>query len=181
MYKYKAFFTALSNLNDDPRKGDRIYQLGSAFRVTDIYPERGLARIEKIECNYQTLPYDIVDLVRTPDKGLSIVSKIKIYPGTFIGIGWHVNSDAKKHLLTPTSDEIEKIRTPLGGFINHSNRPNCEVKHEEVLRYKKKTEKEAIHTDHWLLYAYDVIEPGDELLINYDAPVILCKNRKCYK
>lgn len=179
--KYKAFFTALVNLPEGTKEGGRIYHLDSPFRVTDIYPERQLARIEKIECNHETLPYSMVDLVKTPDKGFSIVSKYDMAPGVCVGIGWYVNAEAKKHLLNPTSLEICKIRTPLGGFINHSNTPNCEVRHEEVIRYKQKTEKETIHADHWLLYVSKAISAGDELLINYDAPVLLCPDRKCYK
>lgn len=178
---YKSFFTSLDNLPKGTRSGDRIYHLDSPFRVTEIFLERQLARIEKIECNYEPIPYNMVDLVNTADKGFSIVSKYDMAPGVCVGIGWYVNANAKEHLLNPTSSEICKIRTPLGGFINHSNNPNCEVKHEEVLRYKKKTEKETIHADHWLLYVSKAISAGDELLINYDAPVILCPNRKCYK
>lgn len=183
MYKtsYKSFYTALVNLPKGTREGDRVYQLGRAYRVTAMYSERQLAKIEHIDCSHETLPYSMVDLVKTSDKGFSIVSKYDMAPGVCVGIGWYVNADAKKHLLNPTSSEIDKIRTPLGGFINHSNTPNCEVKHEEVLRYKTKTEKEAIHADHWLLYVSKPVLEGDELLVNYDAPVILCPNRKCYK
>ncbi len=177
----KEFFTALVNLPEGTRKGDRVYQLDKPYRVTDIFPERQLARIEKIDCAYENLPYSIVDLVKTQDKGFSIVSKYDMAPGVCVGVGWYVNSDAKKHLLNPTSSEIYKIRTPLGGFINHSNTPNCEVRHEEVFRYKHREPNETILADHWLLYVSKPVLAGEELLINYDAPVILCPNRKCYK
>ena len=176
-----SFYTSLDNLPDSVKEGDRIYQLERPFRVTNIYPETQLAKIDKIECSHETLPYSIVDLVKTQDKGFSIVSKYDMAPGVCVGIGWYVNADAKKHLLDPTSSEIDKVRTPLGGFINHSTKPNCEVRHEEVLRYKQKESNETILADHWLLYVSEPILAGDDLLINYDSPVILCPNRKCYK
>ena len=57
------------------------------------------------------------------------------------------------------------IRTPLGGFINHANDPNC-IKVElrmtneddihETFKYKK-----------WNLVAIKDIEPGEELTLKY--------------
>jgi len=44
------------------------------------------------------------------------------------------------------------IRTPLGGFINHSEQPNC-----------KKINLE----DEWHLKTIKPIEPGDELTLTY--------------
>lgn len=44
------------------------------------------------------------------------------------------------------------IRTPLGGFYNHSETPNCEVKTVDDLR---------------ILYAIADIAAGDELAVRY--------------
>ena len=49
------------------------------------------------------------------------------------------------------------IRTPLGGFINHSDTPNCE-------RVKSKPDGNIFS---WTLKTTDKIEPGQELTLKY--------------
>jgi len=53
--------------------------------------------------------------------------------------------------------EAEWIRTPLGGFINHSSNPNCSIvyKDNEYGRSKR------------MLYTEEDIAPGEELLVYY--------------
>jgi SET domain-containing protein len=46
------------------------------------------------------------------------------------------------------------IRTPLGGFINHSDTPNCEIVHSEMFPQK-------------LLLTLRDIEPLEELTVTY--------------
>ena len=176
-----SFYISLKDLPYNVEEGHRIYHLDTPFRVMGVYPERQLAQIEKIYCSYNTIPYDIVDLVKTKDQGFSIVSKHDLSLGVCVGIGWYVNADAKELLEEPTSSKIFKIRTPLGGFINHSNYPNCEVKHKEIVNYNKKRQGDTISADQWLLFVSKPIPKGDELLINYDKPVTLCQNKKFYK
>lgn len=48
------------------------------------------------------------------------------------------------------------IRTPLGGFINHSTHPNCYIK--EIIREDKKCR---------LLYTLRNINKGEELTVYY--------------
>ena len=48
------------------------------------------------------------------------------------------------------------IRTPLGGFINHSDEPNC----EKVKLYKKDFSK-------WNLVTIKDIKEGEELTLKY--------------
>ena len=48
------------------------------------------------------------------------------------------------------------IRTPLGGFINHSEQPNC-----------KKINLGDEFNDEWHLKTIKPIEPGDELTLTY--------------
>ena len=52
----------------------------------------------------------------------------------------------------PKENDDEIIRTPLGGFINHSDEPNC-IKVKRGNRYYLKTSKD--------------ISGGDELTIKY--------------
>ena len=48
------------------------------------------------------------------------------------------------------------IRTPLGGFINHSEQPNC-----------KKINLGVEFNDEWHLKTIKTIEPNDELTLTY--------------
>ena len=51
------------------------------------------------------------------------------------------------------------IRTPLGGFINHSNDPNCvkvELQDDETLKTKK-----------WTLVTLRDIKEGEEITLRY--------------
>ena len=53
----------------------------------------------------------------------------------------------------------ELFRTPLGGFINHSDKPNCT---KSMFRVSNGTNYKA-----WRLFAIDDIESGDELTLTY--------------
>ena len=53
----------------------------------------------------------------------------------------------------------ELYRTPLGGFINHSDDPNCT---KSVFRINNGTSYKT-----WRLFAIEDIESGDELTITY--------------
>ena len=76
------------------------------------------------------------------------------------GLGLFATKDIKKdtnlgmmHYITEFS---EVIRTPLGGFINHSNKPNC-IKEKEDLIYE---ERVYLITDR-------LIKKGEELTVKY--------------
>ena len=49
------------------------------------------------------------------------------------------------------------IRTPLGGFINHSDKPNC---HRSQIRVKPGLDK-------WTITVVEDVSPGDELTLKY--------------
>jgi len=51
----------------------------------------------------------------------------------------------------------EYIRTPLGGFINHSDEPNCQ---RSQIRVKPGYDK-------WSIMTLDDIEEGEELTLKY--------------
>jgi SET domain-containing protein len=76
------------------------------------------------------------------------------------GLGLFATKDIKKdtnlgmmHYITEFS---EIIRTPLGGFINHSNKPNC-IKEKEDLIYEERT----------YLITNRLIKKGEELTVKY--------------
>ena len=71
------------------------------------------------------------------------------------GLGLFATQDILSHMVLGVSHyKIGRgyIRTPLGGFINHSDTPNCE-KWEENQRYYMKTIKP--------------IKKGEELFLKY--------------
>ena len=55
------------------------------------------------------------------------------------------------------------IRTPLGGFLNHSEVPNC---YKTKLRYTQEDDSK-IHYKIWNLIALDDIKEGEELTVTY--------------
>lgn len=86
---------------------------------------------------------------------------LSIGPSTIHGAGIFATDDIPKeveigisHIYDPNFLH-DYIRTPLGGFINHSEKPNCELtEDDEDTDYKKiKTTKK--------------IEQGEELTLKY--------------
>ena len=59
----------------------------------------------------------------------------------------------------------ELFRTPLGGFINHSDIPNCT---KSMFRVSNSTDL-SLKTDYkaWRLFTLDDIKEGDELTLTY--------------
>ena len=60
--------------------------------------------------------------------------QVTIVPSNIDGLGLHAkeNIDAgtdlgETHVLVHTSERLEWVRTPLGGFINHSDEPNSYI------------------------------------------------------
>ena len=75
------------------------------------------------------------------------------------GLGLHASKPhsagtkfGETHVLVHSRDRHEWVRTPLGGFINHSNNPNCFITTEAGDR---------------TLYAIKPIKKGDELTVFY--------------
>jgi len=90
---------------------------------------------------YKPLP-ESVTIKPSGVHGLGLFADQKIMHGTNLGMS-HIK----------IGDTI--FRTPLGGFINHSNTPNC-VKAELRNDYKK-----------WNLIASQHIKKGEELTVRY--------------
>jgi hypothetical protein len=76
--------------------------------------------------------------------GAGILAKEDIPGEVVIGIS---------HVYDPNFQH-DYIRTPLGGFINHSENPNCELIEDENYEYKK-------------LKTIKKIESGKELTLKY--------------
>tara|TARA_R110000782_G_scaffold50540_2_gene109484 strand:+ start:165 stop:455 length:291 start_codon:yes stop_codon:yes gene_type:complete len=87
---------------------------------------------------YKPLPTGIT-IGNSKIQGLGLFSTTLFKSNTILGISHHLV-------------DYDIIRTPLGGFVNHSEQPNCELvknNNQFVLRTIKK------------------IVPGDELCVKY--------------
>ena len=61
---------------------------------------------------------DCLTVSKSKIHGLGLIATDDIKVGTDLGISHILNEDYEDGL----------IRTPLGGFLNHSDKPNCEYK-----------------------------------------------------
>ena len=91
---------------------------------------------------YKPLP-DSVTIKESSIQGLGLFATERISKGTLIGITHHVHSHSENGV----------IRTPLGGFGNHSDTPNC---------FKLLMEDTT-----WWIGANEDIDPGEELTWKY--------------
>ena len=91
---------------------------------------------------YKPLP-DSVTIKESSIDGLGLFATERISKGTLIGITHHVHSHSQDGV----------IRTPLGGFGNHSDTPNC---------FKLLMEEST-----WWIGAKEDIMAGEELTWQY--------------
>ena len=85
---------------------------------------------------------------------------LSIGPSNIHGVGIIANDDIPEdiiigitHIYDPNFKH-DYIRTPLGGFLNHSKNPNCELIEDEDDEYKK-------------LKTLRKIEQAEELTVKY--------------
>lgn len=84
---------------------------------------------------------------------------LTIYESAIDGLGLHTTQEfppgtvfGETHVLVHSRDRHEWIRTPLGGFINHSDNPNCFITTDAGDR---------------TLYAIKPIMAGEEITVYY--------------
>ena len=92
---------------------------------------------------YRPLPKQVT-IKQSAIDGLGLYSTDSLYPGQYLGIT-HVANDRF---------ENGYIRTPLGGFINHSDTPNCEVRTDV--------------DSNLMLFTLRQILPNEELTLKYN-------------
>ena len=100
---------------------------------------------------YKPLP-ESVTIKTSKVNGLGLFANQKIMQGTNLGM---------THLKI--GDTI--FRTPLGGFINHANEPNC-VK-AELRMTEEDTKGHKYDYKKWNLITTQDIEKGEELTLRY--------------
>jgi len=101
--------------------------------------------------SYKPLPPNLT-IKSSPIEGLGLFAKQTI-PSKELYLG-------VTHLFIKEYNQLE--RTPLGGFINHSKKPNCEIR--QVLDY----DNLEVHE----LVTLRSIKKGEELFVNYDNALI---------
>ena len=100
---------------------------------------------------YKPLPHGLF-IEESGINGQGLHTNVRLAEGTNLGLS-HI--ELGKHLL----------RTPLGGFINHSDKPNC-VKIESVTRERVTPLYDHDFTQ-WELITIKEIEVGEELTMQY--------------
>jgi len=100
---------------------------------------------------YQPLPPGLF-IEESDIDGLGLYTNIQLTKGTNLGMS---------HL------EVGKliVRTPMGGFINHSDKPNC-VKVESITSQRVNPLYDHNFTK-WDLSTLRDIDPGEELTVKY--------------
>ena len=116
---------------------------------------------------YKPLP-DNLTIKQSSINGLGLFATKRIEALTQLGIS-HIKSPYReermawsykgKHKTLEHKFDNDYIRTPLGGFINHSDTPNCFKGEDE--NYKKGFAK------YLYLWTNRVIEEGEELTVKY--------------
>ena len=96
--------------------------------------------------NYKPLP-DCLTIKESNIQGLGLFAVERISADRFLGMGWVKDEQAHNGVY----------RTPLGGFINHSDTPNC-VK-------ELKDDPSSLHI--FLSVGDKDIEVGEELTVKY--------------
>jgi SET domain-containing protein len=94
---------------------------------------------------YKPLP-SFIDIKESPIQGKGLFATKNIKANTNIGIS-HVMLDNPKIW----------IRTPVGGFVNHSDKPNCMIVIDQAF------------THLYFLFTTEQIMPGEELTVKYNT------------
>ena len=100
---------------------------------------------------YKPLP-ESVTITESGINGLGLFANQKINKATNLGTT-HIKID----------DTI--IRTPLGGFINHSNTPNCDK--AQLRMTSEDLQGHQYHYKKWNLITGQDIKKGEELTLRY--------------
>ena len=93
--------------------------------------------------NYNPLPSGLI-IAESAINGQGVFTTRRLVKGTLLGIS-HYRIDR------------EYIRTPLGGFINHSEEPNCHRSQAQI--------KEGF--DKWYITLLEDVDEGEELTLKY--------------
>ena len=102
------------------------------------------------QLKYKPLP-DELEISCSPIEGMGIFAKQSIPVGTNFG-------------MTHLQFGKTLIRTPLGGFINHKDNPNCE---KVKLNFTTEDHQPMYNFNKWNLITVKPIKKGEELTLRY--------------
>ena len=108
---------------------------------------------------YQPLP-DCLTIKESEIHGLGLFATEDIPEGTNLGIA---------HVLIPHAEDVfaqSYCRTPLGGFYNHSESPNCEIT-STIKYFINSSSHNRLVTTIMELYTKKDIKEGQELTSRY--------------
>jgi len=99
--------------------------------------------------SYRPLP-EGVTVAESSIEGLGLFATEPLSSGTKLGTS---------HVFMPDCEDPEErvLRTPVGGFINHSETPNCVKIEAQVTKGGRK----------WTIFTSSAVEAGDELTVEY--------------
>ena len=119
--------------------------------------------------NYKPLP-DGLFIKDSNIQGQGIFTTRDLHVGCDLGISHFRIDESGINSINKEENKNIFIRTPLGGFINHSNTPNC---HRTQIRIKPGFDK-------WIVTVIENIAAGDELTLTYTlyTPTKLPNNTK---
>ena len=109
--------------------------------------------------NYRPLP-DCLTIKESKIHGLGLFATEDIPKGTNLGIA---------HILIPHSEDIfaqSYSRTPLGGFYNHSDDPNCVIK-SKIHYFASSSDYKRLVTTIMELFTEKDIKKGEEITSKY--------------
>ena len=121
---------------------------------------------------YQPLP-DCLTIRESEIQGLGLFATEDIPEGTNLGIA---------HVLIPHAEDVfaqSYCRTPLGGFYNHSESPNCEIT-STIKYFINSSSHNRLVTTIMELYTKKDIKEGQELTSRYNLYKINEENTKVY-
>ena len=108
---------------------------------------------------YQPLP-NCITVKKSEIHGLGLFATEDIPKGTNLGVA---------HILIPHSDDIfaqSYSRTPLGGFYNHSDDPNCVIK-SKIHYFASSADYKRLVTTIMELFTEKDIKKGEEITSKY--------------
>ena len=108
---------------------------------------------------YQPLP-NCITVKKSEIHGLGLFATEDIPKGTNLGVA---------HILIPHSDDIfaqSYSRTPLGGFYNHSDDPNCVIK-SKIHYFASSADYKRLVTTIMELFTQKEIKKGEEITSKY--------------
>ena len=102
--------------------------------------------------NYRPLP-DSLCLASSSIEGVGVFARKRLERGVNLG-------------MTHLRFGSDIIRTPLGGFLNHSDNPNCE---KATLRFTNQDDPKLKYDfKKWNLITIKDIKAGEELTVKYE-------------